>query len=78
MRFYSFHSHMLSSYLYKHLIAVNCPLPIMAIVQDLLELEQRTGDGRIHLQMSFKRGLHPFFSPAVQVSKVPCFAARQS
>lgn len=35
--------------------------------KDLAELEQRTGDGRIHLQLSFKRGLHPFFPPAVQV-----------
>lgn len=36
-------------------------------LQDLLELERRTGDGRVHLQLTFKRGLHPFFPSAVQV-----------
>jgi len=37
------------------------------VIQDLLELERRTGDGRVHLQLTFKRGLHPFFPTAVQV-----------
>jgi hypothetical protein len=50
-----------------------CPigkLPTLDHVQDLKELEQRTGDGRIRLRITFKRGLHPFFPPAVQVPPV--------
>jgi hypothetical protein len=48
----------------NHPIALHsCP----SYMQGLKELEQRTGDGRIHLRFTFKRGLHPFFPSAVQV-----------
>lgn len=37
-------------------------------VQELASLEQQTGEGRIQLRLTFKRGLHPFYPPAVQVT----------
>jgi hypothetical protein len=47
---------------------LHCKHSCASCMQGLKELEQRTGDGRIHLRFTFKRGLHPFFPSAVQVS----------
>ena len=45
----------------------HCQHSFPSYMQGLRELEQRTGDGRIHLRFTFKRGLHPFFPSAVLV-----------
>ena len=36
-------------------------------IQDLATLKDRGGEGCVHLRLKFKRGLHPFFPPAVQL-----------
>ena len=52
-------------------MAMSCqrPEPVRYTVmpQDLRELDRRHGARKVCLRMAFKRGLHPFYPPAVQV-----------
>ena len=45
-----------------------------ALLQDLRELEQRHGQSTVVLRMEFKRGLHPFYPPAVRLLRPRCRA----
>ncbi|CAL8462440.1 g1973 [Coccomyxa elongata] len=42
------------------------------LAQDLRELERLHGRGEVCLRLKFKRGLHPFFSPQVQLLRPRC------
>lgn len=41
-------------------------------LQDLRELERLQGRGEVCLRLKFKRGLHPFFPPQVQLLRPRC------
>lgn len=44
------------------------------VLQDLKQLVQRAGRGEVVLRMHFKRGLHPFYPPTVQLLWPRCRA----
>jgi hypothetical protein len=45
-----------------------------AHAQGLKELERLQGRGEVCLRLKFKRGLHPFFPPQVQLLRPRCLA----
>lgn len=45
-----------------------------AVKQDLQELEEKHGQSQVMLRMEFKRGLHPFYPPTVQLVRPRCRA----
>jgi hypothetical protein len=48
------------------------PLPYL-LRQDLLELQKKYTYSNVQLRVHFKRGLHPFYPPAIQIIR-PHFA----
>ena len=45
-----------------------------AVTQDLDELKEKHGQSQVLLRMEFKRGLHPFYPPTVQLVRPRCRA----
>lgn len=52
---------------YKWDVNITSVSPTSPLADDLTALERRTGNRSIHLRLTFKRGLHPFYPVAVQV-----------
>lgn len=58
----------------RHLTAVVALKRLHAVLQDLRQLEEQHGQSELVLHMQFKRGLHPFYPPTVQLVRPRCRA----